>query len=118
MPKAPKMSGNARMYCFTAYGDELINAVGCGTFELPSGVRYLCAQVELGHRNNRLHVQGFLVFDAPAKWTRVKTVLGAEDIHVERSRGSFTDNVAYCTKVQKSVSKPIVRHSGVWGVAD
>lgn len=57
--------------------------------------RYLCFGFEKG-KNNTPHIQGYIYYDNPRMLTGVKQDLPRA--HLEVSKGSLVQNVAYCSK--------------------
>jgi hypothetical protein len=63
-------------------------------------VRGLVYQWERSPDTQRLHLQGALWLTKNARFSGLKDLLGAvlQNIHLEKARGSWASNVAYCSK--------------------
>lgn len=99
---AAAQTNPARRWCFTWNnpGEQLEKWK-----ELPEGVRFLIWQAERG-RLGTVHLQGYAEFTRTVRMTGVKIILGSEEVHVEKSRGSSSENIAYCTKEDTKIAGP------------
>lgn len=61
-------------------------------------VKYFIGQYEMCPQSERLHLQCYLVFKDPQRWSRVQQILGDADAHCEEQRGSDQDCIDYCSK--------------------
>lgn len=91
------MARRFRRWCFTwnNYSDADEQRLRGG---LPDGVRYLVFGREEAPRTKTKHLQGYVAFDQPETMLGAKTILGGQDCHLERARGSEQQNYVYCTK--------------------
>lgn len=98
-----KMAANgARRWCFTWNnpGD-----VGEKWTELPEAVRFMIWQYEMGEFGTP-HLQGYMECTRTVRMTQVKAILGSNEVHVEKSRGSGDENIAYCSKEDTRIAGP------------
>jgi len=63
-------------------------------------------QVEIAPETRRVHIQGYIEFDAPVRLNHVKTYFGGAKPHLEPARGNWMQNLEYCTKAD-------TRHPGL-----
>lgn len=68
-------------------------------------VKYSVYQIERAPTTDRLHYQGYIVFNRPVRLPTVKRLLG-RTVHAEHSRGSLQQNRDYCTKEESRVFGP------------
>lgn len=70
-------------------------------------VRYVCYQIEIAPTTLTPHLQGYIQFRNPVRSTAVGKIFGSTT-HVEKSKGSPDENIAYCTKLstRKSDTNP------------
>lgn len=61
-------------------------------------LRYLIVGIESGELNSTPHLQGYAEFEAALTLSQAKKALGSERLHLEGSRGTSSDNRAYCSK--------------------
>jgi len=92
-----------RRYCYTLHVDSRED----WTPTLPDHVVYHIAQLESAPTTGALHWQGYVELDRPARFTQVKNWLNMGAAHVEASRGTVEQNIAYCSK-QESRADPDV----------
>lgn len=60
--------------------------------------RYICYGLEVCPDTGRRHHQGWCQFGVPVSFTNAKRRLGLPGCHIERMRGSCSENEAYVTK--------------------
>lgn len=68
--------------------------------------RYMHYQVERAPETGKLHLQGFICFDDKMRLSALKKI--SNRAHWEASRGTFEQNVAYCSKAASRVCGPFV----------
>nr|WAE43267.1 MAG: replication associated protein [Cressdnaviricota sp.] len=64
----------------------------------PTEYDYMIYQVELGGETMCVHLQGFIYVKDGISFRSVKRTIGRDDIHLEKAKGSVTQNILYCTK--------------------
>ena len=80
----------------------------CAEWAEAEGVGYLVAQVERAPTTGCLHIQGYCELSERRSMRQLKDdIFGSNQIHLERSRGTWEQNKAYCTKEQ-------TREAGPW----
>lgn len=68
---------------------------------------YVCWQLELCPRTNRLHLQGYAEFVGPKTWSWVhENCEGLETAHLEQRKGSQGEARRYCMKEDSRVDGP------------
>lgn len=89
----------ARAWCFTKFcktdellksGEELMKTIGEGT------ASYLIYGIEKT-KTDKTHLQGYVYFKNARSFQSVKKLLG-DEVHIEKSRGTPQENIAYCSK--------------------
>jgi len=90
---------NSRHYCFTINkkATEKIDDFKLIRPEL-THVKYLIMGLEVAPTTRQVHWQGYVVFNSPQKWGKVKKIFSRKDIHVEVTKGTHKQNYEYCTK--------------------
>ncbi len=68
-----------------------------------TGVKYLVFQRERGDQTQREHVQGYIHFSTQKRRFAVNNVLHLQKTHLEVSKGTPSDNRAYCTDADKRI---------------
>lgn len=114
MLRARNRGSRHRAYCITnfieneAKFDEYKAAVVAA---LPGWAMASAGQLERCPRTGRLHVQAYAAFTNARTLGAVKRVFG-EQAHLEPARGTYSDNLRYCTKEESRV-----RPGWVWSAA-
>lgn len=83
----------ARAFCFTDFQSDRIEFWRTVT---TSKVRYLILGREVCPTTGRIHLQGYIYFTNPRKFSTVRKSFGGT--HIELARGSPADNRIYCAK--------------------
>lgn len=78
--------------CYANY-DQIKSAL-----ESDEQVKYFIGQYEMCPLTERLHLQCYIVFKTPQRWSRVQQILADSDAHCEITRGSHQDCIDYCSK--------------------
>lgn len=104
IPHEPSQSPQRKQWCFTLYylGQDIDVRIPT---ELPTCCTYLLFQMERCPETGRDHLQGYLSFLRPRRFTecisRLQSMFSYTGRpHVEPVRGSVDDNIAYCTKLE------------------
>lgn len=93
----------SRAWCFTFHGDNVGDVDIVANIEAAdeadrSKVRALVYQQEICPDTGRKHLQGYVRFASPVRFTFLQRVLGVPGAHCEKPKGSDEQNVAYCSK--------------------
>lgn len=99
----PPIVRRSRHWCFTSY------AIGEGTtLARPcygERYRFLCYQEECCPTTGRHHLQGYFILKKACRLSQVKTFDPCfETAHFEQSKGSPSENVAYCSKPESAIA--------------
>lgn len=86
-----------RFWCFTSFEKDPPS--------FTDAMNYLIYQRERCPSTLKEHWQGFVQLKKSARLAGVKKLVG--NCHVESTKGSVEDNVAYCTKAESRVSDPV-----------
>lgn len=70
------------------------------------GAAYLIAQLEKTPTTGRYHYQGYFELPTRASMAIIKEQIGMRDIHLERARGTASQNDDYCSKEETRVGGP------------
>lgn len=104
-----------RVWCFTLHADEEAGE----EFAWPLATqdehplsewakvdhfKYMLYQVEKAPDTGKVHLQGFICFDKTTRLAALKKL--SARAHWESARGSFKDNVEYCSKSKSKVCGP------------
>lgn len=86
----------SRTWCFTLnnYTEEEEDIIN--SYETNDQVRYLIYGREKGEEGTP-HLQGYIMFYNPKNFKQVKKFLG-DRCHIEKSKGTIQQNIAYCSK--------------------
>lgn len=88
----------ARFFCFTLNNYVEAELVSLRTMlSQKDKVRYAIFGKEIGKENGTPHLQGYVAFIKQTSLSAVKKVVG-ERAHVEISKGTQEENIAYCSK--------------------
>lgn len=98
------MPGTCRHLCFTSFDLSVVDRLSQLDFE--TEVRYVVAQVEQGNDTGREHVQGYVEFFAPKRYSWWKRAIGDAATHCESRRGSREQARSYCTKLESRLWGP------------
>lgn len=61
-------------------------------------VSYVCYGIELAPTTATVHLQGYIEIKHPVSMARVKSLLSCDDVHLEQSKGTPSQNREYCSK--------------------
>lgn len=88
----------SKHYSFTLnnYNDDQLALIRSAV-DRDNAITYLCFGFEVGE-NGTPHLQGYLQLSSRRALNPIKRMLGISEIHLEASRGSSEDNIAYCSK--------------------
>lgn len=117
------MSGVNRRYCFTRHIDEDLVAsygspdVSAGMVACqiifdwdtlwPECVRYAIGQAEVAPTTGALHIQGYCELHKPMRFTGLQSAVALlQGAHMEASRGTRDQNIAYCSKEESRYFGP------------
>lgn len=64
----------------------------------PAVVKYFRGQIEKCPETGRKHFQGYIEVAKSCRFTKIKKILNANDVHVEPAGGSAAENRAYTSK--------------------
>lgn len=117
MARGPAHATPHRKFCITAHGTSATagapapgaRAVWATFQSLQAGhenVRHAYGQLERGADSGLLHVQGYLEFDRPVRFSHLKRILGDPSLHVEVANGSAEQNHEYCGKEETREEGP------------
>lgn len=88
-----------RGWVYTFFGEQrVLDAVDC---------QYMVYQQERCPETLRLHWQGYVYFENPRAFGGVQTLLPGA--HIEPRRGTHSEAVDYCTKLETRVADPVFR---------
>lgn len=88
--------GFSRNWCFTLHtDDDKFNIPSL--FKQPPG-KFMVAQLEIAPSTQKLHIQGYIQFNASKTLNQVRTYFDPYKPHLEPSKGNAQSNIAYCTK--------------------
>lgn len=88
-----------RNICFTSYGTYLCFDVMVFPRLLAYKYFGFCiASVEMCPRTNRLHIQGYMQFKQPVRYSVLKNLIDDQTAHCKFARGTAQQNVNYCSK--------------------
>lgn len=93
----------SRSYCFTAFTEPNPNL---------DEIRYIIYQKELCPKTNKIHYQGYVEFSTPIRLKRCQKILGADNCHLEKRKGTREEARLYCMKENTQVDKPF--EAGNW----
>lgn len=102
LPKKNKnfMGSRSRDYLFTSFSVDIIPKYD------PAEIVYLVYQLEKAPDTGRLHHQGFVIFHNGKSISAAQSVLGLNNCHLERRRGTRSEASAYCKKAESRVDGP------------
>jgi len=96
-----------RRWCFTLQvcdypdnpfiDDMMKDALDCFVLDHAHFKCGVC-QFEIAPETRRVHLQGYIEFDAPVRLNHVKKFFGPKKPHLEVARGDWKQNLEYCTK--------------------
>ncbi|QBA86168.1 putative Rep protein [Circo-like virus Croatia 17_S17] len=98
-----------RFWCFTEFNEQRVNSYREwieGRYN-EGGITYIVCQKEQCPDTNRVHVQGYVVFENRKRIGGVKTALGSTTVHVERRRGTHDEAASYCKKEESRCEEGI-----------
>lgn len=101
-PKKSSKRVRGRQWCFTLNNPEM-SPEELGTKLEKAGAEFVFQQ-EQGADENTPHVQGYMRFKSQRDFDVVKKLLPRA--HIEKAKGTFKQNVAYCTKKETRVEGP------------
>lgn len=105
---APKKEGakkdpQYRNWCFT-WNDYTELPTNDDWWDKFRGITYGVCQLERGKDTGKLHLQGYLEFKNPKRFSTIKSYM--EGAHIERVKGSQQQNITYCKKEDTRVDGP------------
>lgn len=89
----------ARGWVFTLHGASVDACIQEGAKLQLEKCKYYIFQAEVAPTTGAAHLQGYLYFENPVRFSAVKKLLG-DVAHIERAKGSPKDNQKYCSKVE------------------
>ena len=92
MTNEPK-NRTSRRYCFTIFNED---DAFTPTFEAP--IRYLAFGREICPETGRKHIQGYMELESPRRYSTIKKIKGYESAHFEEAKGTYEENIRYCSK--------------------
>lgn len=93
----------ARRWCFTWNNYEEHHILP-SELTLPDKGRFMIWQHERAPSTGTLHIQGYVEFNSPVRYTHLtKKWPGA---HIECAKGDAKDNIAYCSKSESKIAGP------------
>lgn len=103
-----KREGAVKFWTFTAFSekfDGIADMMCDAPYEPPQTVAYCQYSAERAPNTGRIHLQGFLAYK---KRVRMSTVVAdlPRGSHVERMRGTVSDNLCYTSKPESHVAGP------------
>lgn len=101
-----KREGTAKRWCFTSHN------VPAPVFD-QSKMEALEFQQEICPKSGRLHWQGWVVFNDRFRMQPVKGMLGNNNIHLEKMKGSILSNRKYCSKTHCTMTEDTTIHTGI-----
>lgn len=90
-------SRRSRKWCFTLNNYEQKDLDNCSHL-VPDHAKYLVYGKEVAPSTGTPHLQGFIYLNQAMSMKSVKKLFTSQTIHLEIARGSFSDNITYCTK--------------------
>lgn len=92
-----RTTSRSRKWCFTLnnYSQEDINKL---TALVPEMATYLIFGKEIAPSSGTPHLQGFIYFKQAISMNTIKRSTTLTTIHLEVARGTFTENITYCSK--------------------
>ncbi len=91
----------ARAWCFTKFVDNTDISMTVAQILMEKigkeKAQYLIYGIEHAPTTGRQHLQGYVYFKNARTMKSIKKMLG-EDIHLEKARGTVTENINYCSK--------------------
>ena len=97
----PAVSGTARArrYCFTLWDLSLLPRLASDVVRGLLHIRMYCYQEEISPRTGRRHAQGYIEFDAPVRFSALRTRLfPSGGCRWSTAFSQRENNVAYCSK--------------------
>lgn len=94
----------ARRYCYTHHVESREDWAPV----LGDHVIYHIAQLERCPTTGALHWQGYVELDRPMRFTQLKTILDMPTAHVQASRGTAEQNIAYCSKQESRADNEVL----------
>lgn len=94
----------ARGWCYTINNPEAGELESCEFAFYETSARYTVYQLEQGGNCATPHIQGYIYWDTLQSFRRVKDVYPRA--HLERAKGTGSDNYAYCTKPDGRLEGP------------
>lgn len=104
MESNSKTSRRSRKWCFTLnnYSEEDIKNLES---LYPEMVSYIIFGKEIAPTTGTPHLQGFLYMKRAVSLATIKRNISSQTIHLEIARGSFAENIAYCSKEGSFIEK-------------
>lgn len=93
-----------RSWCFTSFHveEEDIEKLKQNL----ANAKYYIFQKEKGNKKEHPHLQGYVTFKTGRSFSKVKEIMGLNDVHLEVAKGSAKDNIAYCSKSDGRLGGP------------
>lgn len=107
-PTAP-----TRAHCWTSYNLDVLDDWD-QKFSSDGHVKYCIAQVEQCPDTGRLHVQGYIEYDAPRRGRGLQRLLADDTAHYEPRNGTRVQAANYCRKPDTRVWGPYEWGSFEW----
>lgn len=103
----------ARNFCFTYYGDDMLERVEALREQAGEGkpLRYVVVQQERCPTTKKLHLQGYAEFPKALRPGGAQSVLGMPSAHIEARNGTREQARVYC---MEEVKKGEPRVAGPW----
>lgn len=98
--KATKINSGAshRRYAITSFNHLDFSHYDGIYDEHKQRIIYMIVGKEICPDTNREHIQGYVHFKTPTRFSTVKTYFKDNTLHIEPCKGNHEDNVTYCSK--------------------
>jgi len=97
----------ARDYCFTSFKMDAIDSF-MSNEEEKKKVKYFVAQQEISPETNRPHIQGFVRYNKPVRFSAVRATLGDVGVHVEKRKGTPAEVKHFHAENMLSLAEPML----------
>jgi len=94
----------ARAWCFTLNNPLITGPAFLDFLRAAPGVRAVVFQLEMGNEGGTQHYQGYIQFESPIGFKRLKDLM--PQAHIEKANGTAEQNHIYCTKNETRLDGP------------